>query len=166
MGNGATLVPVAQVQHLIDLKPTACQTCGALLLGEDAQPVRHQVTELPRLEPEVSEYRQHTLKCLACGTLTQAARPPDLPAGRFGPRLQATVGYLAGRIGASQREVEEVLQTLFHTDLSLGRIPAQEAHVSAALAEPVSAVQTYVQQHPTQNVDETSWREKTQRPWL
>jgi hypothetical protein len=33
--------------------------------------------------------------------------------------LQATVGYLTGRIGVSQREVEEVLQTVFHTDLSL-----------------------------------------------
>lgn len=165
-GHGRKLIPVEQVQHVIDLKPIQCHNCGALLLGEDAQPVRHQVTELPRVEPEVTEYRQQTLPCLACGTSTQAARPPDMPSGNFGPRVQATVGYLTGRIGASQRDVEEVLQTVFHLDLGLGSIPAQEDQVSAALAEPVRAGQAYVQAQPVQNVDETSWREKTQRTWL
>ena len=165
-GHGRKLVPVEQVNRVLDLKPTQCNDCGALLLGEDAQPVRHQVTELPRVEPEVTEYRQHTLTCLACGTRTQAECPPEMPSGSFGPRVQATVGYLTGRIGASQRDVEEVMQTVFHTDLSLGSIPAQEDQVSAALAEPVQAVQTYVQQQPVQNVDETSWREKTKRAWL
>ena len=58
------------------------------------------------------------------------------------------------------------MQTVFHTDISLGSIPAQEDQVSAALSEPVQAVQTYVQQQPAQNVDETSWREKTKRAWL
>jgi len=165
-GHGRKLVPVEQANRVLDLKPTQCNDCGALLLGEDVQPVRHQVTELPRVEPEVTEYRQHTLTCLACGAQTQAECPPEMPSGSFGPRVQATVGYLTGRIGASQRDVEEVMQTVFHTDISLGSIPAQEDQVSAALAEPVQAVQTYVQQQPVQNVDETSWREKTKRAWL
>jgi len=103
---------------------------------------------------------------LVCGAQTQAEFPAELPLGSFGPRVQATVGYLTGRIGVSQRDVEEVMQTVFHTDISLGSIPAQEDQVSAALAEPVRAVQTYVQQQPVQNVDETSWREKTKRAWL
>jgi transposase len=166
LGHGRKLIPVEQVQHLIDLKPTTCGHCGALLLGEDAQPVRHQVTELPRVEPEVTEYRQHTLTCVACGTQTQAELPAGIPSGRFGPRLQALVGYLTGRIGISQRDVAEILHTLFHTELSLGSIPAQEDQVSAALAEPVQAAQTYVQDQPVQNVDETHWPEKTKRAWL
>jgi len=166
MGHGRKLVSVEQVQRVIDLKPTGCDQCGALLMGEDAHPVRHQVTELPRVEPEVTEYRQHTLTCLACGAQTQAEFPAELPSGSFGPRVQATVSYLTGRIGVSQRDVEEVMQAVFHTDISLGSIPAQEDQVSAALAEPVQAVQIYVQQQPVQNVDETSWREKTKRAWL
>jgi transposase len=165
-GHGRSLKPIEQVDCVIDLRPTQCDQCGALLLGEDPQPVRHQVTDLPRIEPTVTEYRQQTLTCLACGAPTPAEYPADMPTGSFGPRVQATIGYLTGRIGVSQREVEEVLQTIFHTDLSLGSIPAQEAQVSAALAEPVQAVQTYVQQQPAQNVDETSWREKTKRTWL
>jgi len=165
-GHGRKLVSVEQVKCVMDLKPTACDQCGTLLMGEDAQPVRRQVTELPRVEPEVTEYRQHTLTCLACGASTPAKFPVEMPTGSFGPRVQATVGYLTGRIGVSQRDVEEVMQTVFHTDISLGSIPAQEDQVSAALAEPVQAVQTYVRQQPVQNVDETSWREKTKRAWL
>lgn len=165
-GHGRKLLAVDQVDQLVNLKPTCCGTCGALLLGEDPAPVRHQVTELPRVKPEVTEYRQHTLACLACGASTQANWPVEMPPGSFGPRAQALVGYLTGRIGASQRDVEEVLETVFHTPLGLGSIPAQEDHVSAALAEPVNAVKAYVQQQPVQNVDETSWREKKQRGWL
>jgi len=165
-GHGRKLLPLARVKQVIDLKPLKCEQCGALLLGEDADPVRHQVTELPRVEAEVTEYRQHTLTCRVCGAQTQATCPAEMPRGSFGPRIQATVGYVTGRLGLSQRDTEEVLQTLFHTDLSLGSVPAQEDQVSAALAEPVAAVETYVQQQPVQNVDETSWREKTKRAWL
>jgi transposase len=89
-----------------------------------------------------------------------------MPLGGFGPRVQATVGYLTGRVGASQRDVEEVLETVFHTPVGLGSISALEASVSAALAEPVAQAQTYVQQQPVNNVDETSWREGNQRTWL
>src|SRR3990172_1350053 len=120
-GHGRKRLPVEQVKHVVDLKPTTCRACGALLLGEDDHPLRHQVTELPRIEAEVTEYRQHTLTCLACGAPTPPEAPPDIPSSSFGPRVQATVGYLTGRVGISQREVGEVLNTVFHTDISLGR---------------------------------------------
>jgi transposase len=123
LGHGRKLIPVEQVQHRIDLKPTTCDQCGTLLLGEDTQPVRHQVLDLPRVEPEVTEYRQHTLTCVACGAQTQAEWPAEIPSGSFGPRLQATVGYLTGRVGVSQRDVAELLHTLFQTELSLGSLP-------------------------------------------
>ena len=44
-----------------------------------------------------------------------------MPPGSFGPRAQATVGYVTGRLGVSQREAEELqreaeelLETVFH----------------------------------------------------
>jgi transposase len=124
------------------------------------------VTELPRVEPEVTEYRRHTLTCLACGAATTPAWPADMPPGHFGPRLQATTGYLSGRLSLSQRDIEESLDALFHADLSLGSVPAQEAAVSAALAQPIAEAQTYVQQQPATNLDETGWHEQSQRAWL
>ena len=165
-GKGRSLQPVESVNRVVPLRPVSCASCGALLLGEDPQPVRHQVTELPRIEPEVIEYQQHTLTCLACGAHTRAPWPAEMPTGSFGPRTQATVGYFTGRLGVSQRDVAEILETVFHTDLGLGSIPALEQEVSAAVASPVAEAQDYVQTQPVNNVDETSWPERSQRGWL
>src|SRR5882724_7306883 len=165
-GHGRQLKPESEVDQIIDVRPEHCEQCGTLLLGEDAQPERHQVTELPRTTPVVTEYRRHCLWCVACGARTQAAWPATMPTGSFGPRVQATVGYLTGRIGASQREVQDLFATLYQLEVSVGGIGALEQAVSAALAAPVVEAQTYVQRQPARNADETSWREKTQRRWL
>jgi transposase len=165
-GHGRKLKPESEVDHIIDVRPEHCGQCGTLLLGEDPEPERHQVTELPRITPVVTEYRRHCLWCGACGARTRALWPATMPAGSFGPRLQATVGYLTGRIGASQREVHDILATLCQTDVSGGGVGALEQAVSAALAAPVAEAQTDVQRQPVRNADETSWREKTQRRWV
>jgi len=73
---------------------------------------------------------------------------------------------LTGRIGASQREVQEILATLCQTDVSVGSIAALEHSVSTALAEPVAEAAQYVHRQPVRNADETGWREKTKRLWL
>lgn len=165
-GHGRALKPVAEVKRIVECKPTCCEACGALLLGADPAPVRHQVSELPRIEAEVIEYRQHSLACLVCGHGNTAAWPVDMPSGSFGPRLQATVGYLTGRLGVSQRDVAEVMDSLCHADVSLGSVPALEQAVSAALAAPGAEVQAYVQRQPVVNADETGWHEGTERRWL
>ena len=166
VGHARPLKPLSEVQRVMEVRPISCHACGSLLLGDDPEPQRHQVTELPRVEPQVTEYRRHTLTCIACGAETEATWPVEMPTGNFGPRLQATTGYLSGRMGMSQRDIEESLDTLFHTELSLGSVPAQEAAVSAALAQPVTEAQTYVQEQPAANLDETGWREQTKRAWL
>ena len=166
IGHTRSLKPLDQVQQVIELRPTSCGACGVLLLGEDSQPQRHQVTELPRIEPHVTEYRRHTLTCLVCGTETQGACPADMPPGNFGPRLQATTGYLSGRMGMSQRDVTETMEAVFHTDIGLGSIPTLETVVSEALAQPVADAQLYVQRQAAANVDETGWREQAKRAWL
>jgi transposase len=165
-GHGRRPKPPEQVDRIVAVKPECCAQCGALLLGEDRQPARHQVTELPPVKPEVVEYQCHTITCLACGAQNCAEWPSDMPVGSFGPRVQATVGYLTGRVAMSQRDVQEVMETVFHTEMGLGTIPAVEGRVSGARAEPVDEAQAYLRQQPVNNVDETSWHEGTRRTWL
>jgi transposase len=165
-GHGRKVKPASEVDRVIDVRPEQCRQCGTLLLGEDAEPERHQVTEVPRIAPVVTEYRRHCLWCVACGARTQAEWPATMPRGSFGPRLQATVGYLTGRIGASQREVQDILATLYQTEVSVGGIGGLEQAVSGALATPVAEAAKYVQRQPVRNADETSWREKAKRRWL
>jgi transposase len=165
-GHGRKLKPEREVDQIIDVRPESCEQCGALLLGDDEAPERHQVTELPRITPMVTEYRRHRLSCVACGVSTQAPWPTTMPSGSFGPRLQATVGYLTGRLGASQREVQDLLATVCHTDVSVGSVGALERAVSAALTTPVAEAEQFVHRQPVRNADETSWPEKSKRRWL
>lgn len=132
-GRGRKHQPLECVDQVIIQKPTECQECGALLMGEDAQPRRHQIVELPRVKPEIIEYQLHTLTCLACGCQINAEWPSDLPSGSFAPRTQAMLGYLSGRFGISKRDMQEIMATIFHTDISLGSVPAQERCLSTAL---------------------------------
>jgi transposase len=165
-GHGRPLLPVEQVDAIVEIKPAVCAQCGTALTGDDPAPARHQVAELPRIVPEVTEYRRHTLTCGTCGTATAATWPQRMSRGGFGPRTQATVAYLAGRLGISQRDVGELLQTLFHLEVSLGSVAALEQQASAAVAAPVAEAQAFVQQQAVVNADETGWREGTQRMWL
>ena len=165
-GQGRSLKPPEAVKHFIVSKPISCQQCGSLLLGEDPQPQRHQVCELPPIEPEIIEYQLHTLRCLNGGQQTSADWPLGMPSGSFGPRVQALVALLSGRYGVSRRDTQEMLATLFQVEMGLGTVSNQEAQVSAALSQPVAEAQAYVQQQSQVNSDETSWSKLKQRYWL
>ncbi|HVN56478.1 MAG TPA: IS66 family transposase [Anaerolineaceae bacterium] len=146
--------------------PTVCQECGALLLGEDPQPERHQVSEVPKPAPIIIKYQRHTLNCAVCGAQNRAEWPKDMPRGSFGERLQGLIAYLGGRFGVSQRDMEEMLERVFQVEIGLGSIPAQQQRVSQALQQPVEAAQQYVQTQTTVNLDETGWHELTKNVWL
>ncbi len=165
-GHGRKLKPPEQIQRLVVCKPDTCQQCGALLLGEDPQPQRHQVSELPKPEPVITEYQRHTLTCLVCGAQTSGQWPEDMPEGSFGPRTQAMVSYLGGRFGMSHRDVAELMEVGFHTQMSLGSIPAQEQKTSEAVQEPVEEAQGYLREQACVNIDETGWHEMGKQAWL
>ena len=165
-GHGRKLLPVEKVDRVVELRPVSCQQCGSLLLGDDPQPLRRQLSEVPPAQAVTTEYRAHALTCLHCGARNTAAWPADLPAGSFGPRAQAVVAYLTGRLNLSQRDVTEALQVLHGLPLSLGSVPALQQQVSAALAQPVETAQRFVAQQPRHYVDETGWFEQHRLQWL
>src|SRR3954451_16942723 len=83
------LVPAEQLRETFEVKPTQCRGCGAALQGDDPDPLRHQVAEIPPVRPDVDEYRLHKLTCSCCGRATRAELPAGVPTGPFGPRLRA-----------------------------------------------------------------------------
>ncbi|MBA2340013.1 MAG: IS66 family transposase [Pyrinomonadaceae bacterium] len=166
VGHGRKLKPFEEVDHLVDLRPISCEQCGRRLRGNDPRPYRHQVTEIPPAQAEVTEYRRHTLSCQRCGTLTEAEWSEEMPRGSFGPRLQAIVAYLTGRLGLSHRDVVEALSALYRIEISLGSVSALQRQVSKALATPVKTAQGYVQRQAINYVDETGWKVKGKGRWL
>lgn len=165
-GSGRKLKPPEEVTRFVVSKPSECEVCGALLLGEDPQPHRHQVCELPPIEPEIIEYQAHALTCLCCGHQNRASWPVEMPTGSFGPRIQGLIGYLSGRFSVSRRDVKEMMVAIFQVEISLGAVSAQEARLNAALKQPVAEAQNYVQQQAQINTDETSWAKNNKRHWL
>jgi transposase len=159
------LVPPEQVKQVIPLKPPACRKCGHGLHGEDHQPRRHQVAEVPPFRPVVTEYQLHRLTCPECRTRTCASLPEGVPAGAFGPRLQAVLAVLAGGYRLGKRPIRQLAQDLFGLSISTGAVAKLEQSTSAALQTPMAELEEHVRTQPA-NVDETSWREAGQRAWL
>lgn len=167
-GHQRALVPEADVDAIIPLKPTQCRDCGDALRGEDPAPRRHQVAEIPPIKPRITEYQIHALGCDRCGSVTTADLPPGVPSGAFGPRAVAIVSLLSGFYRLGRRSVVEAMGDLFGLDISLGSTTACEQITSAVLAEPVTEARDYVKQQNVKQADETSWFEgpARQRAWL
>ena len=64
------LLPAEQCTAVVTCKPTACRRCRRELAGDDAAPRRHQVWDLPEIQPLVTEYQRHRLHCSFCGAAT------------------------------------------------------------------------------------------------
>ena len=116
------LYPIEACKEVHRHVPEQCRHCGEELNGEDAEPYRHQIVEIPRLSPYVIEHQQHQLECACCGKKTRGALPKEVPSTGYGDRLAAVVGWLSGEHRQSHRMVESLMATLFNVELSRGSI--------------------------------------------
>jgi transposase len=165
-GSTRQLLPAQEVDHIFELQPQSCTNCGRRRRGDDPQPERHQVSALPVVKAEVTEYRRHASCCVSCGQWTRADWPSDVPRTSCGPRAQAVVAYLTGHLGASHREVVEAMQVLYGLSLSSGSVWTIQRQVSHALSASVEEAHHFARPQMSQHVDETRWRECGQLKWL
>ena len=134
-----------------ECKPTVCRHCQQPLHGDDPQPLRHQVWEVPLVRPVVTEYRRHRLTCPRCGLTTCGSAS----AGQDGPRLKAACVLLTGAYRLSKSKAARLLTDLFSIPLCAGQVCATEAEVGKQLRPVVDELLAAARQQPA-NVDETS----------
>ena len=159
------LVPPDKVNKRTVLRPKHCRGCNAALVGADPAPRRHQVFELPRIEPIVEEYELHSLDC-PCGVRTTATLPAGVPTGAFGPSVVAMAATLMGVYRLSKRAVPELMRDVFGLGMSVGAVVGCQRIASAALAAPVEEARAFVAEEPVKYADETGWREARSTAWL
>lgn len=147
------------------IKPAACRGCGQALVGEDPEPLCHQVVELPVIKPHVAEYRLHRLSCPCCGVRTCATLPDGVPRGGQGPRLRAFITLLVGAYRLSKSLVSSLMQDAFNIGVCAGTVCKMEKQTDVILEQVVLPLREHVRTGPV-NVDETGWRENRQRAWL
>ena len=167
-GKTRELLPPEEVDHFVPLRPDCCGRCGVRLPKgiEDPTPLRHQVTEIPPVKPEVTEYQLHAAFCACCGAVTRAGLPDGVPAGAFGPRLTAVVAVLSGAYRLSKRNVEQILADLYGVKVALGSVVNLERRVSEVLADRVEELRESVRRSVVVHADETSWRIGGRKAWL
>jgi transposase len=156
-GHHRTLVD--EVDEVMVYKPISCEKCGALLLGEDPAPYRHQVTELPIVKPHITEYQVHRLTCPCCGHSSREELPLAIAASWFGPNAISLAGYVMGRFRLSKRQTADLLAECFAIPMAVSTVVNQQQVISAALAAPVAELEPVVKNAPVCNIDETSWRQ-------
>jgi transposase len=160
------LVPPEPLRQVIECKPPECRWCGQELQGDDPEPLRHQVAEVPPVRPVVDEYRLHRLVCPRCRTSTCATLPPGVPAGAFGPRLRAILSVLAGGYRLGKRPIRQSAFDLLGLTISTGRIARLERRGAEELAAPVEGLRQDVRTAAVAHVDETSWWQGRDEMWL
>jgi transposase len=165
-GHARGVVPLEAVDVVCPVKPERCRRCQHPLSGEDPHPQRHQVTDIPPVQPLVTEYQLQQLVCPICGEVTPAELPRGVPTGGFGPRVQAIIALCTGAYHMSKRTTQDLLHALFGVSMGWGTLAHLEHATAQAVAEPVAEAQGSVQAQPVAYLDETGWREGQQRAWL
>jgi hypothetical protein len=154
-GASRNLLPSEQCKEVIPHVPTTCRGCGEALCGEDPDPHRHQVVDIPKIAPFVIEHQLHRLICPHCHTSTCAELPVGVESGGFGPQLSALVGLLGGTYHLSHRKVRSLLDQVLGVEISTGSINAIRCRLSESLATLVEEATDAIRQEKVAHLDET-----------
>ena len=165
-GQPLALTPLEEVDTVIPVRPLQCLRCQHPLQGEDPQPHRHQLTELPLMKPVVMASQVPRLCCPTCGTPTHADVPVGVPTGGFGPHAQAIVAPCTGAYRLPKRTTQGIMEGLFGLPIGLGTIPHQERATVQAVATPIAEAQADVRAQAVAHLDDTGWREGHTRVWV
>jgi transposase len=159
------LVPTEQCQAMVPCLPTACRRCGRPLTGTDPEPLRHQVWELPEIEPLITEYQQHRLVC-SCGCSTCGPLPHGVPTGQAGPRLIAFAGLLMACFRQSKRRAAQFLSMILHQPASPGWMVALQNRVAQAVQPAYDELAQQLPSQPVLLIDESPTKQGRLKAWV
>ena len=166
-GHHRALIPTEQCTRVEKVVPERCARCrGRNLVRMASPPSRHQVTDVPPVRPEVTEWQCFDAECRDCGLVTTASLPDGVPRGAFGCRALALVAYLSGALRLGRRSTEKAMVDLFGVEMSLGSVAAVEQIACTALEGPYQQAHRAAQEQPVAHFDETGWRERMGKAWM
>lgn len=166
-GSHRAMLPAEQVSQVVNCPaPEQCSCGGAVQVDASSdKAIRHQVFELPQIEPIVTEYVRWRGTCAGCGRKHHAPLPVGVPSGQLGPKALALVGTLASQFHLTQRKVQAVLEHIMVMRFSLGAISQAHGLVAQGLAEPVQQLQVQLQHAPVCHADETRHQSHAHTLW-
>ena len=160
------LIPTEQCRRMIPCPPTHCRGCGTKLTGCDPAPLRHQVWELPEIQPLVTEYQRHRLECPCCHITTCGELPPGVPHSQAGPRLVAFVALLMGCFKQSKRRTALFLEQVWNQPCSPGWVVKLQDQATAALTPAYDELAKQLPAEDVLGIDESPTKEGSIKSWL
>jgi transposase len=160
------LIPTEQCQAVVPVKPETCRRCGESLTGNDQEPLRHQVWEIPEIKPLVTEYQLHRLTCPCCQESTCGQLPTGVPHSQAGPRLVALTALLMGCFRQSKRRVALFLEQVLNQPCSPGWVVKLQNQATAALTPAYEELARQLPAEPILGIDESPTKEGPIKSWL
>lgn len=168
-GKKRELLPPEMVAKTHNLFPEICSCCHLRFAQElkvpSPNPLRHQVTDLPVIVPQTTEYRCHSLLC-SCGHKTMATLPAEVAQSEFGPGVHAVIAYLMAAHRVTRRGITEIMGSIFGISISTGAVCNVAERVSEASIPVVGVIKRYIASAPALNIDETGWKNKGKKCYL
>jgi len=124
------------------------------------------VWELPPIEPHVTEYQRHRLRCTKCGETTCAELPCGVSTGQAGPRLVALVALLMGCFRQSKSRTALFLSTVLRQPCSTGWVVKLQNQATDALRPAYDELAAQLPHEPVLSLDETPTKEGAAKNWL
>ena len=160
------LIPVEECREVIVLKPSACRRCGTRLSGDDSQPLRHQVWELPEIQPLVTEYQRHRRECPCCHETTCGVLPVGVPTGQSGPRLIAFTALLMAYYRQSKSRTAQFLTALLGQPCCAALTVKLQNLATDATRPAYDELVSRLPEQPHLNIDESPTKEAAKKSWL
>lgn len=160
------LVPVEQCREVVPCRPPTCRGCGEKLRGEDTQPLRHQVTDIPEIKPFVIEYQRHRLTCECCGVTTCGSLPAGVPTGMTGMRLVSLATMLMVLFRQSKRRVSLFCEAALGIKVSPGLVVKWQTLATNATRPAYDDLVEMLPKEKSVNVDETPTKEANASAWI
>jgi transposase len=159
------LIPSDQCQQVVPLVPSECRRCGKALAGVDPEPLRHQVWELPEIQPIVTEYQRHRLIC-SCGCSTCGELPVGVPTGQAGPRLIAFAGLLMACFRQSKRRAAQFMSMILNQPASPAWMVSLQNRAAEAVKPAYDELAAKLPEQKTLNCDESPTKQGTSKAWV
>ncbi len=159
------LIPSEECQAVVPCVPAECRNCHRELTGVDAEPVRHQVWELPEIKPIVTEYQRHRLRC-ACGVSTCGVLPSGVPTGTAGPQLIAFTGLLMACFRQSKRRAAEFLGLILNQPASASWMVLLQNRCAEAVKPAYDELARHLPTQTVMNIDESPTKEGQAKAWV